>query len=94
MIDRIETWKVRWDMEGTEPTKHYTLLYVKDMTINCEVHIYLCITKPHQQLELSIVDFDKELVREDFFKPKNHDEGSISCKLDKYILSFPRTWNT
>jgi hypothetical protein len=58
-------------MHGTEPTKHYTLLYVKDMNINCEVHIYLCITKQYQQLrELSIAGFNKELVREDFFKPK------------------------
>ena len=24
---------------------------------------------------------------------KNHDKDSTSCKLDKYILSFPRTWN-
>jgi hypothetical protein len=58
-------------MHGTEPTKHYTFLYVKDMNINYEVHIYLCITEPYQKLrELSIVDFDKELVRQDSFKPK------------------------
>jgi hypothetical protein len=58
-------------MHVTERTKHYTSLYVKDMNIICEVHIYLCITEPYQQLrELSIVDFDKELVMEDSFKPK------------------------
>ena len=54
------------------------------MNIICEVHIYLCITETHQQLrELSIVDFNKELVREDSFKPKTmvkilHPAGWIS----------------
>jgi hypothetical protein len=67
----IAALEVRWAMHGTEPTKHYTSLYVKDMNIICEVHIYLCITETYQQLrELSIVDFDKELVREDSFKQK------------------------
>jgi hypothetical protein len=46
---------------GTEPTKDYTFLYVKDMNIICEVHIYLCITEPYQQLrQLSIVDFKQK----------------------------------
>jgi len=41
------------------------------MNINCEVHIYLYITETHQQLrELSTVDFNKELVKEDTLKPK------------------------
>jgi hypothetical protein len=58
-------------MHGTEPTKHYTFLYVKDLNIVCEVHIYLHIIEPCQQLrKLSIVDFNKELVREDSFQPK------------------------
>jgi hypothetical protein len=58
-------------MHGTEPTKHYTFLYVKDMNIIYEVHIYLHITEPYQQLrELSIVDFNKELVRDNSFQPK------------------------
>jgi hypothetical protein len=44
---------------------------IKDININCEVHIYPCITETQQQLrELSIVDFKKELVREDSFQPK------------------------
>jgi hypothetical protein len=58
-------------MHGTEPTKHYTFLYVKDTNNVCEVHIYLRIIEPYQQLrKLSIVDFNKELVRENSFKPK------------------------
>jgi len=58
-------------MKRTEPTKHYTFLYEKDVNINCGVHICLCITDPYQQLrELNIADFNKELVREDSFKPK------------------------
>jgi len=71
-------------MYDTEPTKHYTFLYVKYMNIICEVYIYLCITETHRQLrELSIVDFNKELVREDSLKPKTmvkilHPAGWIS----------------
>jgi hypothetical protein len=58
------------DMHGTEPTKHYTFLY-KNININCEVHIYPCKAETNQQLrEFGIEDFNKELVREDSFKPK------------------------
>jgi len=67
----IAVLEVRWAMHGTEPTKDYTFLYVKDTNIICDVHIYICITETYQQLrELSIVDFNKELVREDSFKQK------------------------
>jgi hypothetical protein len=58
-------------MHGTEPRKLFTFLYVKVMNINYEVHIYLHITEPYQQLrELSIVGFNKELVRDNSFQPK------------------------
>jgi len=47
------------------------LFSLKNVNITCEVHIYLRITELYQQLrELSIVDSDKELVREDFFETK------------------------
>jgi len=35
----------------------------------------------------------QRIIREDSFKQKIHDKDSTSCKLDKCILSFPRTWN-
>jgi len=34
-------------MHGTEPTKHYTFLYEKYMSIICEVHVHLCITETY-----------------------------------------------
>jgi len=41
------------------------------MNIVCEVHIYLHIIEPYQQLrKLSIVYFNKELIRENSFQPK------------------------
>ena len=29
-----------------------------------------------------------------FSQTKNHGKDSTSCRLDKYFLSSPRTWNT
>jgi len=66
----IAVLEVRMDMHGTE-RKNIILFSIKDININCEVHIYPCITETNQQLrELSIEDFNKELVREDSFKQK------------------------
>ena len=76
-------------MHGTEPTKHYTFLYAKDMNIICEVHNRNILAV--QRVEYCRLQ--QRISKGGFFQTKSHDKDSTSCKLAKYILSFLRSWN-
>jgi len=88
----IALLEVRWDMKVTEPTKDYTFLYVKDINM-WDLYLSMHNRNTPAVKRVEYCRLQQGISKGGFFQTKNHDKDSISCKLDKYILSSPRTWN-
>jgi hypothetical protein len=88
----IALHEVRGAMHGTEPTKDYTFLYVKDMNM-WGPHLPMHNRNIPALKRFEYCRLRRRIRKGGFFQMKNHDKNSTSCTLGKYILSFPRTWN-